>query len=303
MQLYLEEDYRPLVSVIINSWNGEKYIHESVQSVINQTYEKWEIIFWDNQSTDQSQQRLLKFNDKRIKYFLAKKHSRLYDARNLAIDRAQGELVAFLDVDDKWLPNKLMQQVSVFKNKNIGFVYSNYIIQNERSNTSRLAFKSSKQGTTSLSSMLIDYRIGMLTLIVRQQALKEFSINFNPEYEIIGDFDIVTNLASISHGVYINNPLAVYRLHDSNTSFKNEDLMIWELELWFETIKNHPVLGQKKNLILSRNRINYIKGKNFVLNGFRLEALSLLFQISNLKFFMRLAIWIVIPKSLANYFR
>lgn len=303
MQLCLEEDYRPLVSVIMNAWNGEKYIHESVQSVINQTYEEWEIIFWDNQSTDQSQRRLLEFNDKRIKYFLADNHSKLYHARNLAIEKAQGDLIAFLDVDDQWAPNKLTQQVDVFKNKNIGFAYSNYIIKNERLNTSHLAFNSLKQSAVPISSMLKNYRIGMLTLIVRHQTLKKFSISFNPEYEIIGDFDIVTKLASISHGACINKPLATYRLHDSNTSFKNEHLMIQELELWIESIKNHSVLGQKKNLTLSRNRTNYIKGKNFALNGSKFEALNVLFKLSDIEFLIRLSIWIIIPKILAKYLR
>ena len=58
----------PLVSIIMNCYNGEKYLKEAIRSVINQTYKNWEIIFWDNQSKDKSSQILKSFKDKRIKY-------------------------------------------------------------------------------------------------------------------------------------------------------------------------------------------------------------------------------------------
>ena len=80
----------PLVSIIINCFNGEKYLHQSLESVISQRYKNWEIIFWDNQSTDSSSKIFKKYKDSRFKYFLATKHSKfLYEARNHAIEKAQ----------------------------------------------------------------------------------------------------------------------------------------------------------------------------------------------------------------------
>ncbi|SVC54039.1 uncharacterized protein METZ01_LOCUS306893, partial [marine metagenome] len=86
----------------MNCYNGEKYLREALDSIIDQTYKNWELIFWDNQSTDNSANIVLSYNDHRIKYFLSKKSSLLYDARNLAIEKTQGEYLAFLDVDDFW---------------------------------------------------------------------------------------------------------------------------------------------------------------------------------------------------------
>ena len=117
---------RPLVSIIMNCFNGETYLNEALKSILNQTYKNWELIFWDNISTDNSKKIFEKFTDKRFKYYLASKHEPLYRARNLAIKKANGEFISFLDTDDIWLNDKLTKQIKLFSNKNIGLVYGNY---------------------------------------------------------------------------------------------------------------------------------------------------------------------------------
>ena len=84
-------DHQPLVSIIMNCYNGQAYLDEALKSVVNQTYKNWEIIFWDNCSTDNSSKIFKKFEDKRFKYFLSKKHTVLYEARNLAIEKISGD--------------------------------------------------------------------------------------------------------------------------------------------------------------------------------------------------------------------
>ena len=91
----------PSVSVIMNCYNGAKYLQESLRSVINQTYQNWELIFWDNISSDDSKKIFSNFNENRFKYFLNDKHSILYHARNQAIKKANGEFIAFLDTDEE----------------------------------------------------------------------------------------------------------------------------------------------------------------------------------------------------------
>ena len=104
---------KPLVSIIMNCYNGERYLHEALESIINQTYKNWELIFWDNLSTDNSKKIFQNFKDERFKYFLAKEHTVLYEARNLALKEVSGEFIAFLDTDDIWFPDKLLKQVKV----------------------------------------------------------------------------------------------------------------------------------------------------------------------------------------------
>ena len=116
----------PLVSVIMNCFNGEEYLREAVNSVIKQNYENWEIIFWDNQSTDKSAEIFKSYKDKRLKYYYASSHSGILDeARNYALKKANGDFIAFLDVDDWWLPNKLEKQIPLFDDPDVGLVYGN----------------------------------------------------------------------------------------------------------------------------------------------------------------------------------
>ena len=104
----------PLVSILMNCYNGETYLRESLNSVINQTYKNWELIFWDNQSKDKSAEIFKNYNDHRFKYFYSKDHTTLYKARNLAIEKAKGDFIAFLDTDDLWDENKLKLQMYHF---------------------------------------------------------------------------------------------------------------------------------------------------------------------------------------------
>ena len=104
----------PLVSVIMNCFNGEKYLQDSINSVLNQTYRNLELIFWDNQSNDRSAEYVKSYDDPRIKYFYAPKHTLLYEARNHAIEKSIGEYIAILDVDDWWEVNKLELQLPHF---------------------------------------------------------------------------------------------------------------------------------------------------------------------------------------------
>ena len=118
----------------MNCYNGEKFLFQSVESIINQTYTNWELIFWDNKSKDQSAKILKSFNDKRIKYYLTEEHSLLYKARNLALKKCNGEFISFLDVDDWWDPNKLQHQIKKFSDERVGLVYSKYWFVNQRKN-------------------------------------------------------------------------------------------------------------------------------------------------------------------------
>ena len=96
---------KPLVSVIMNCYNGDRFLRQAIDSVYCQTYDNWEIIFWDNASTDSSAKIARSYDDK-IRYFLATKNTPLGEARNLALNKASGKYVAFLDCDDLYFPNK-----------------------------------------------------------------------------------------------------------------------------------------------------------------------------------------------------
>ena len=132
----------PLVSVIMNCYNGETYLKEAIESILSQSYKNWEIIFWDNLSTDDSKKIISKFNDKRIKYFCSKKFLNLYHARNLAVNKASGEYLCFLDVDDLFEEQKIELQVKFLEEyKDYSMVYSNYFTLDEKNKNKYIKLK------------------------------------------------------------------------------------------------------------------------------------------------------------------
>ena len=114
------------ISVIVNCFNGEKYLYKCLKSILDQKYQNFEIIFFDNFSTDKSLNIAKKIIDKRIKLFSSKKKLKLYEARNEAINNASGELIAFLDVDDWWDCNYLSSRAKVFNNYDYDIFYNNF---------------------------------------------------------------------------------------------------------------------------------------------------------------------------------
>ena len=132
---------QPLVSVIMNCYNGEKFLRESIDSVINQSYKNWELIFWDNKSEDTSAEIFNSYKDKRLQYFCAEEHTGLYKARNLAIDKSRGDFISFLDTDDLWDKRKLELQMNCFNDKKVGLVFSNFWLLKKNKQNKKLAYK------------------------------------------------------------------------------------------------------------------------------------------------------------------
>ena len=96
-----------LVSIIMPSYNTGGYIKNSIESVLAQTYENWELIIVDDCSTDDTDSIVGQFSDKRIRYLKNEKNSGAAISRNYALREAKGRWIAFLDSDDLWLPEKL----------------------------------------------------------------------------------------------------------------------------------------------------------------------------------------------------
>ena len=221
----------PLVSIIVNCFNGEKYLSEAINSILSQTYNYWEVIFWDNKSTDRSSYIFKRYKDNRLRYYLSEKHSNLSQARVCAIEKSKGDLISFLDVDDYWDENFLKEQVSLFNDINVKFSCSNFFIVDDKRKTKRVFRRYMPQGNV-VDSLLCEYFVGLLTLMIRRDAY--FYVGgFDSNYHIIGDFDLVMKLARYGVLASNNRPLAYLRKHTSNESLIKADLTIKELKHWY----------------------------------------------------------------------
>ena len=121
-----------LVSIIMPSYNTAKYIGDSIQSVLDQTYTNWELIIVDDCSTDDTDEVIKAFlADDRIRYFKNNNNSGAAVSRNLALKEAKGKWIAFLDSDDLWKNDKLQKQIHFMKENNYFFSYTRYYEINE----------------------------------------------------------------------------------------------------------------------------------------------------------------------------
>lgn len=123
-----------MVSVIMPSYNTAKYIAQSIESVMMQTYKNWELIIVDDASTDETENVVAPYlADKRIRYLKNEVNSGVAVSRNYAIRQAKGKWIAFLDSDDLWLPTKLEKQLDFMKANKYAFSYTEYEEVDEKS--------------------------------------------------------------------------------------------------------------------------------------------------------------------------
>lgn len=160
-----------LVSIIMPSWNTGRFIAETIQSVLEQTYKNWELIIVDDCSTDNSDIVINSFNDTRIKYFRNKKNVGAAFARNKAMREARGEWIAFLDSDDLWKPEKLKHQIDFMKKNGYTLSYTEYEKIDEESNPLNI-YVTGPQKVNKRKMYNYDY-IGHLTMMY---SAKEFGL-------------------------------------------------------------------------------------------------------------------------------
>ncbi|WP_292468827.1 glycosyltransferase [Methanolobus sp.] len=226
----------PVVSIIMNCYNCSTYLKEAIDSVYTQTYGDWEIIFWDNVSTDNSAE-IAKNYDSKLRYFCGDKNVPLGNARNLAIEKAQGQYIAFLDCDDIWLPSKLEKQISLFEaNSNIKLVFSDCNVINSQHEILYRLFSVQKpsRGFAFNELLLSNNFISLVTVVIERSVFYDIG-TFNDEFKIAEEYDLFLRIAHKHPLDYVDEALAEYRIHENNWSHR-QDIGIKEqlkiIEFW-----------------------------------------------------------------------
>ena len=266
----------PLVSIIMNCYNGEKYLEESLKSIINQSYQNWELIFWDNLSEDNSKKIFEKYKDKRFKYFISDKHSILYHARNLDIQKASGEYISFLDTDDIWLEDKLDKQIKLFSDDSIGLVYGNYWRYNESGffKKKKLASKKLLPFGKITDTLLKEYSIGILTVVIKKQLIKNKKTIFDTNFDMLSDMDFILKFSKDHKFDCVQDPVAIYRQHENQLQNKNIDLQADQMSEWYEKIKLSKEFGSSEKLLTIRNKCNFLKIVKYINQKLYLKSLK-----------------------------
>ncbi len=292
----------PLISVIVNCHNGEKYLEKCILSIINQKYQNLEIIFFDNFSSDKSKAIIKKFNDERIKYFYSDIKLSLYKARNEAIKKTSGSLIAFLDVDDWWDKNYLSTKEIYFVNKKYDYFYSNVLKYFEKKNYYNKYKKFNFPEGVIYKFLAKDYFIIISGLIIRKEILEKENY-FNENYNIIGDYDLIMKISKYAIAKGFNESLVTYRVHEKNFSKLNQKMYFEEYKDWFE----------KQSLQYDENFQEH--KRYFLCNLMKLEIIYLLYQrktlslltkiirIPNFLLKLKFLLAFFVPSKFINFFR
>lgn len=219
---------KPLVSIIINCYNGEEYLSDALDSVLRQTFADWEIIFWDNCSIDGSRFVIKRYSDTRIKYFLAPKHTDLGRARTLAVAQATGDWIGFLDVDDYWYPKKLQLQVDTIMDseKNVGLIYGRcetLIVTNDgiSQNSIREIRPAKRLPQGDLSKEILDGNfLPSPSILYRASALRECAPA--TQFQHAPDYYFSVYISQKYLVKAVDEIICVYRKHSKNLSLEKE---------------------------------------------------------------------------------
>ncbi|MGY3211650.1 glycosyltransferase family 2 protein [Mucilaginibacter sp. HD30] len=213
----------PLISIIMPAYNAGKYIAESIKSVLAQTYANWELLIVDDGSTDNTASVIHTFttNDTRIQY-LHQHRGRQGKARNLAIRKSSGELIAFLDADDSWLPCKLQLQWQVLSARpDIDLVFSPGYIVSDQVEREFFYVTVKEWSREQDSETFIDLnQIPILSALVRKEALLQVDL-FSEEPVIQNNEDYHLWLKLLFKGsrfLSIPDFLFNYRVHGDQSS-------------------------------------------------------------------------------------
>ena len=210
----------PTVSIIMNCLNCAEDLPAALASVKAQSFQDWEIIFWDNGSTDPSSEIAQSFGQK-LRYFHSKETAVLGAARNLALREARGRYIAFLDCDDLWLEEKLEEQVALFEdNPRLGLVCTDTEIFAGSRILSRVFARTAPVRGRVFRELMQRQWISMSSAMLRAQALHSLDHWFDESLNLCEEADLFYRIAHDWELDYVDAPLTRWRVHGANTTFR-----------------------------------------------------------------------------------
>jgi glycosyltransferase involved in cell wall biosynthesis len=278
----------PKVSVIIPTYNRAHLIGRAIQSVLNQTYQDFELIVVDDGSTDNTNEVIKEFSqkDKRILYIKHDKNKGGSAARNTGIKAARGEYIAFQDSDDEWLPEKLEKQMGILEkvSQEVGVVYTGFWRIKEDKKKYTPSDKVLKKEGDIHNELLKGNFITTQSIIVRKECFKEMGY-FDESLPRLQDWELVLRLSEKYKFKFIDEPLLCSYYNDESISADNNAL-INALEIILT--KHHSYFIQHKKILaihyfkLGINlciNSNFEKGKQYLLKALKYNPIKLRYFI------------------------
>jgi len=302
---YTYSKEKPLVSVVIPTWNRAHLIMRAANSVLSQTYKNLELIIVDDMSTDNTKEVLSKLHDPRLRYIRLnyKKTDTSYGAaraRNAGINASKGSFIAFQDSDDKWLPTKLEKQMNAFQNADTttGLVYTT-LLRKTGSKEAYIPPQNVRHKEGDMRQALLNTNIiSLVTAVVRKECLERVGLfdEAMPKYQ---EWELWLRLTEKYQVKYVNEPLVV-SYAQANSISSNSISKITALERlvskhYDKFAQSKPALANKYfelgKAICSLEPEEFAKGRNYLAKAFSLTPFNckivafLMFAIAGNKVF------------------
>ena len=214
-----------LVSIVMPSYNCEKFIADSIESVVAQTYKNWELIIVDDLSTDKTLEVAGRYaeKDERIKIFVNDKNSGAAVSRNRAISEAKGRWIAFLDSDDLWMPTKLEKQLRFMEENGYHFSFTSYIQVDEGGNPLGIRLTGPKS-VGKIKMHLFNF-LGCLTVMYDAECTGVIQI---ADLKKRNDYAMWLKVSKYAKAYYLGEDLAIYRVRGANSiTARNKGMSQW----------------------------------------------------------------------------
>lgn len=220
---------KELVSIITPTYNCAHFIGETIESVLAQTYQNWEMIIVDDCSADNTKSIVEKYSriDKRIRYYYLEYNAGAAFARTMAIKNANGKYIAFLDSDDLWVKNKLEKQIEFMKKYNVNFTCTSYEqIDEDGKRLNRIVNAIPR---TDYNRLLLDCPVGNSTVMYNVEKMGKFEV---PNIRKRNDDALWLQMLKKERYIYgMKGVLASYRVRSGSISSNK-----------FKLIKYHWIL-------------------------------------------------------------
>jgi glycosyltransferase involved in cell wall biosynthesis len=233
----------PKVSVIIPIYNGERYIVSAIESVLAQTYKNFEIVIVNDGSTDNSREKLLAYRQLPFVQYIEQDNRGVAAARNTAIRQATGELIAFLDQDDLWLPSKLEAQVGFMRDHPaVPMVHANVACIDAQGQQVDFDWDNNLSGDC-LGQLFQRNRVAVVTVVVKKECLGEVGL-LDESLSGVDDYELWLRIARRFPIGRLDEIVACYRFHDLNTSRAGGMMAHRELAAIEQFVKAFPDVTQ-----------------------------------------------------------
>ncbi|MDA8618464.1 glycosyltransferase [Candidatus Pelagibacter bacterium] len=271
----------PLVSILLNCYNAEKFISKAVESVLSQTYVNWELIIWDDGSTDKTLEVVKRYKSEKIFIYEQKVNLGLGKSRIAAVKKLKGELISILDADDFFHNDKISRQVEIFKkNKNISICSTWSKILDSNNKLYRI-FASQMSNDQLKNRLNFINTIPHPSIMYRRKDAEEVGW-YSDKLEYAQDYDLTLKLLNKGDIHIIKEHLTTIFQPDNNMSksFLLKETVLRENILISENILKTKNLNNKELSLLNTIIAIYSLKLNFhLLKKGQLKSIIILFKI------------------------